>query len=291
MPARRRRDLRMLGQQVFEARDGHGGVARPPGAAVFPDIGERAAHRPDPADPGHPENPVVVLGVAVRDLLVVQARLGEHVPAHGQRRGMQFLDPVAQQQPLADPLGAGGPGDDPAVGQHEPDARAHHEQVRLVEQPPDLGLELGRVPHVVVVAGGDEAPAWPRRGRSCAHRPDRACGDWRSPGPDAPRCPGWPGPGRVAPGRGPPGTRSGRGRSGRRSRRSSRGPGPAGPGWAGSPTPGASAPGRCSLVHPGRTGLCPVRRPCVAPAGDVDAAGTRSPGRPRRAPPGSAPGP
>ena len=72
---------------------------------------------------------------------------------------MQFLDPVAHQELPADPLGPGWPDDDPAVGQHEPHAGAHHEQVRLAEQQADLGLELDRMPGVVVVAGRDESAA------------------------------------------------------------------------------------------------------------------------------------
>jgi hypothetical protein len=64
---------------------------------IFANIGQWLDNRTNLSNPGCPENPVVVLGVATGQVLVIRSRLGEGISPHDKRRRVEFLDAVAKE--------------------------------------------------------------------------------------------------------------------------------------------------------------------------------------------------
>ena len=156
MPAALVGEVGVLLEQVLQGRGGVERAAPEPGRHVLADVGEDLLDRADLARQARAEQPVVVLAVAVRQVLVVQAGQVEGRAAHHQGRAVQLLHAVLQQPCVADEGLTRRPVDVAALAHEEPDAGADGQQLGVLEQPGDLEPDLGRVPEVVVVAARHE---------------------------------------------------------------------------------------------------------------------------------------
>ena len=87
-------EVGVLVEQVLQRGGGVEPAVPEPGRDVLADVGQDLLDRTDRADPARAQQPVVVLAVAVRQLLVVQPGHVEGRAPHHQGRAVQLLDPV-----------------------------------------------------------------------------------------------------------------------------------------------------------------------------------------------------
>ena len=130
VPAPAVAEVGVLLEQVLQRGGGVERAVPEPRRDVLADVGQDLLDGTDLADPAGPQQPVVVLAVAVRQLLVVQPGRVEGRTPHHQRRAVQLLDPVLQQPLVADDRLAGRPVDVAALAHEQADARSRRTAAR-----------------------------------------------------------------------------------------------------------------------------------------------------------------